>query len=317
MLDEIILPQLGKRNVGRYEDSEIITLPNNKIAFTTDSFVVDPIFFPGGDIGKLSICGTVNDLICRGAYPLYIAFSLILEEGFNIDQLSTIVKSACNAAEEADVYIVVGDTKVLPKGKLDKICINTSGIGAIQTNIDISVYNAKVDDDIIISGTMGDHALSVVSLREGLGFERAVSSDCAPLNGLLREIIEPKYEVHCIKDPTRGGLITALNEIAINSNVGVLVQRELIPISRHVKAGCEMLGLDPLYLANEGKLIIMSPSYSTTHIMSRLRLHPYGKYAAIIGRIVSEHPKCVLVEESNGIRKNAPMLAGVQKPRLC
>lgn len=317
LIEDLILPILGDRNIGRGEDSEIVNIPGGSFAYTTDSFVVDPVFFSGGNIGKLSVCGTINDLVSRGARPLYITFSLIIEEGFEIDKLEQIVESVRVAAEESDVYVVAGDLKVLPSRKIDKICINTSGVGAIDKSIDISVYNAKVNDDIIISGTVGDHALSVLSLREGLGFERVVSSDCAPLNGMVKDLLAVGTDIHCLKDPTRGGLITALNEITINSNVGIIVRKDSIPVSTNVKAGCEMLGLDPLYLANEGKIIIIAPSYLTSDLINMLKSHRYGKHAAKIGEIVHEHPGMVLLEDSDGVKTIVDMLFGAQLPRLC
>jgi len=205
LLEEMILPLLGDINLGRGEDSETFEPPDCSLAFTTDSFVIDPIFFPGGDIGKLSICGTVNDLASRGAQPLYLTLSLVLEEGFEMEQLERIIRSVRATAEEAHLHILAGDVKVLPRGKIDKICINTSGLGVIDKNSRISISNAAIGDDIIVTGMVGDHALSVLSLREGLGFEQVVKSDCAPLSGLVQDLLAVVSDLHCLKDPTRGG----------------------------------------------------------------------------------------------------------------
>jgi len=314
LIENLILPLLGDRSLGHGEDSEILDSPG-PLAFTTDSFVVDPIFFPGGDIGRLSVCGTVNDLASRGAQPLYLTLSLILEEGFKIKHLERIVKSVRSTAEEADLYILAGDVKVLPRRKIDSICINTAGIGVVDRNSRISIHNAKVDDDIIVTGTVGDHALSVLSLREGLGFERAVVSDCVPLNGMVQDMLEAGIELHCLKDPTRGGLLTSLNEIAVRSEVGMMISESAIPVAPAVRAGCEMLGLDPLYLANEGKMIIIAPDQK--EMMNVIRSNRYGKNAKVIGKTTLDNKGTVLLEKKDGTKAVADMLIGAQLPRLC
>lgn len=254
LIEKNLLPSLDNPLLVRLDDSAVFDLSGH-LAFTTDSYVVSPIFFPGGDIGKLAICGTVNDLAMSGASPLYLSLSLILEEGLALEELNRIVGSIKAAAEEADVKIITGDTKVVNRGSADKLFINTSGIGIVPQGIDISGANAQIGDKVILSGPIGDHGIAVMSQREGLKFSVPTQSDCAPLNKLVSQMLEASSQIHCLRDPTRGGLATALNEFAKQSGVGIRIEEAKIPVHDGVRAACELLGFDPLYVANEGKLV--------------------------------------------------------------
>jgi len=297
-----------------------------KLAFTTDSYVVTPITFPGGDIGKLAVCGTVNDLAMSGARPLYLSAGLIIEEGLPIGELERIVDSMAATAGEAGVSIVTGDTKVVEKGHADRLFINTSGLGIVPPDVNISGANARAGDVVLISGTMGDHGMAILMQREGLQFSSALASDCAPLNGLVQEILSsmravrrdcPDGDIRCLRDPTRGGLITALNELARTSDVGIEIDETSIPIRDEVRAACEILGLDPLYVANEGKLVAIVTEDIAQCVLEAMKAHPYGAEAAIIGRVMASHPGQVIVRTELGARRIARLLAGEQLPRIC
>ena len=283
----------------RMDDSAILDL-EGRVAFTTDSYVVNPLFFPGGDIGKLAVCGTVNDLSTAGATPQYISLSLIIEEGLLIADLERIVDSIRQAAVEAGVAVVTGDTKVVNKGAADGLFINTSGVGSIPRGLDISGANARPGDKIIVSGTVGDHGIAIVSQREGLRFGTTVPSDCAPLNHLVADILTVSSNIHCLRDPTRGGLATTLNEFAHQSGVGIRIDEGAIPVNRTVLSACEMLGFDPLYVANEGKMVAVVASQDADKVLSKMKRSRYGAQAAIVGDVVADHPGRVRDEDSPG-----------------
>ncbi|NIM02983.1 hydrogenase expression/formation protein HypE [bacterium] len=302
--------------LAKLDDSAVLKF-KGKLAFTTDSYVVDPIYFPGGDIGKLAVNGTVNDLAMVGARPLYLSASAIIEEGFSLNELEGIVDSMNRAARAAGVKIVAGDTKVVGKGGADKVFINTSGIGLVDSGVDISSKNARLGDKIILSGTIGDHGIAILNAREGFDFRTKVKSDCQPLNGMVSEILKVSKNVHVLRDPTRGGLATSLNEIAKQSGVGIEIEEEKIPVKEEVKAVCEMLGFDPLYIANEGKLVAFVPQKDCAKILNAIKKNKQGKDAQIIGAVVSRHKGRVVVKTSVGGERVLDMLTGEQLPRIC
>jgi hydrogenase expression/formation protein HypE len=302
--------------LAKLDDSAVLKF-KGKLAFTTDSYVVDPIYFPGGDIGKLAVNGTVNDLAMVGARPLYLTASAIIEEGFSLTELEGIVDSMNRAARAAGVKIVAGDTKVVGKGGADKVFINTSGIGLVNSGVDISSKNARPGDKIILSGTIGDHGIAILNAREGFDFRTKVKSDCQPLNGMVSEILKVSKNVHVLRDPTRGGLATSLNEIAKQSAVGIEIEEEKIPVKEEVMAVCEMLGFDPLYIANEGKLVAFVPQKDCTKILNAIKKNKHGKDAKIIGAVVSKHKGRVVVKTSVGGERVLDMLTGEQLPRIC
>jgi len=288
---------------------------NCKIAFTTDSYVVKPLFFPGGDIGRLAVCGTVNDLAMKGAKPLYISAGFIIEEGFPLETLERVADSMAAAAKEAGISIVTGDTKVVDKGACDGLFINTSGVGTIPENVEISGSLAVPGDVVIISGSIGDHGAAVINARNNFGLSGNLLSDVAPLNGMVEAMLNAGL-IHVLRDPTRGGLATTLNEIARQSKVTVNIKEEKIPVKPEVKGACEMLGLDPLYVANEGKLIAVVPEEDAGKILESLRQDPLGKDAAIIGKIETGKPQ-VLLTTFLGSRRPLMMLEGEALPRIC
>lgn len=290
---------------------------NPKLAFTTDSYVVNPIFFPGGDIGKLAICGTVNDLAMSGARPLYLSASFIIEEGLSLDDLERIVVSMRQAADEAGVEVIAGDTKVVNKGSADGLFINTTGVGIVPEQIGISGSNARPGDKVMVSGTIGDHGMAIMSQREGLEFSAPLRSDCAPLNKLVAAMLEASREIHCLRDPTRGGLATTLNEFAVQSGVGILIHEDRIPIHDAVRGACEMLGLDPLHVANEGKLVAVVGEADAEKVLVCMKGHPYGAEAAIIGEVRTEHPGRVVMKTLLGTSRLVDMLVGDLLPRIC
>jgi hydrogenase expression/formation protein HypE len=308
--------KFGSLPLAKLDDSAVLKC-NGKLAFTTDSYVVDPIYFPGGDIGKLAVNGTVNDLAMVGARPLYLSVSAIIEEGFPLVELERIINSMDRAAREAGVEIVAGDTKVVEKGGVDKIFINTSGIGLVDSGVDISSKNAQIGDRIILNGTIGDHGIAILSARGEFNFQTKVQSDCQPLNGIVSEILKVSKKIHTLRDPTRGGLATILNEIAEQSGVGIEIEEEKIPLKREVKGVCEMLGFDPLYIANEGKLVAFVPEEDSAKILNVMKKNKYGRDAQIIGTVVARHKGRVVVKTSVGGERVADMLTGEQLPRIC
>ena len=316
LIEKKFLPFLTNPMLGKLDDSAIFQA-DGRLAFTTDSYVVSPIFFPGGDIGKLAICGTVNDLSTSGAKPLYLSLSAIIEEGFPLDELEKILRSIKATTEEAEVRIVTGDTKVVDRGQTDKIFINTSGIGAIPPGIDISGANAKVGDKVILSGTIGDHGIAIMSQREGLRFSIPIESDCAPLAKLVSEMLTASSNIRCLRDPTRGGLATTLNEFAQQSHVGIIIEEDKIPVKEGVRAACELLGFDPIYIANEGKLVAIVETIDADKVLARMKQNKYGGESVIIGEVVSDHPGRVIMKTKLGPSRIVDMLSGELLPRIC
>ncbi len=315
-LIESFMPDLANPILDKLDDSAVFEV-SGKLAFTTDSYTVNPIFFPGGDIGRLAVCGTVNDLSMSGARPLYLSLAFIIEEGLPVDDLKKIVGSIKKAAGEAGVKIVTGDTKVVNQGSADKLFINTAGVGIVPEGVDISAANARPGDKIIVSGNIGDHGIAVLSKREGLNFQVPVPSDCAPLNNLVADMLAASANIHCLRDPTRGGLATTLNDFAGQSKVGIRIEEDKIPVDRAVLAACELLGLDPLHIANEGKLAAVVACEDADAILANMKQNKYGKNAVIIGEVVAEHPGRVVMKTSLGASRIVDMPVGELLPRIC
>ena len=318
LVHRLFLPAFGNDVLAALEDQATVHVNDTtRIAVTTDSFVVRPIFFPGGDIGRLAVCGTVNDLAVGGAEPLFIAAAFILEEGLELDELGRVVASMRGACAEAGVTLVAGDTKVVDRGKGDRIFITTTGIGAVPAGRSLSIAAARPGDRVIVSGTIGDHGIAIMSVREGLEFETAIESDCAPLTDLVRVMLAVAPGMRCMRDPTRGGLASALNELAVASRVGVTLGELAIPIRPEVRSACEVLGLDPLYVASEGRLVAVVAPEDADRVVEAMRQHPLGQRAAIIGEIVSTHPGMVTQRTRIGGERIVTLLAGEQLPRIC
>lgn len=298
-------------------------LSPTRLAFTTDSYVVSPIFFPGGDIGKLAVCGTVNDLAVSGARPLYLSAGFILEEGFSIDELKRILESMRAAAAEANVEVVTGDTKVVQKGGADKVFINTAGIGIIESSVNVAATRAQAGDKVILSGALGDHGTTIMVARGELELETDIESDCAPLNSLVAEMIDEVERsssvnaLHSLRDPTRGGLATSLNEIALSAEVCIEISEDLIPVREEVKGACEILGLDPLYVANEGKLVALVAADVAEGLVARMKQNRYGGEACVIGEVKAEPGGIVTMRTGFGGTRIVDMLVGEQLPRIC
>ena len=314
---KIFLSQFENSYLGPLNDAAVFEVNGTRLAFTTDSYVINPIFFPGGDVGKLAVNGTVNDLSVSGAKPLYISAAFILEEGFPIEDLWKIVISMKGACEEAGVLLVTGDTKVVNKGKGDKVFINTSGLGIVEKGVVISSDRAKPGDKVILSGSIGVHGIAIMSVREGLDFETQIQSDTSPLTSLVMDMLGVSTKISCMRDPTRGGVASTLNEIASSSKVGIRIEENKIPITREVKGACEMLGLDPLYVANEGKLIAIVNGDDAESIVEKMRTNPLGREAVIIGEVISDHPGIVFMKTKIGGTRVVDMLTGEQLPRIC
>ncbi|MBA7518151.1 Carbamoyl dehydratase HypE [subsurface metagenome] len=302
--------------LAKLDDSAVMDF-SGRLAFTTDSYVVSPIFFPGGDIGKLAVYGTVNDLAMSGAKPLYLSLAFIIEEGLPQAELNEIVDSVQKAAQEAGVEIVTGDTKVVHRGSADKLFINTAGVGIIPKGVNISGGKARPGDRVILSGTIGDHGIAVLSQREELSFSTQLESDCAPLGSLVAEMLAVSSNIHCLRDPTRGGLATTLNELAKQSKVSIRIEEGKIPVREEVLAACEMLGFDPLYIANEGKLVAIVPAKDADKILKAMRENHYGTSATIIGEVKAEHPGRVVMKTCLGASRIVDMLVGDLLPRIC
>jgi hydrogenase expression/formation protein HypE len=317
LIEKMVLPQFQNELLQPLHDGAVFSLNGERVAFSTDSFVVSPIFFPGGDIGKLAVHGTVNDLAMCGARPLYLSASFILEEGMPMEDFWRVIQSMHSAAENAGVKLVTGDTKVVDRGKADKIFINTSGIGIVPDGVNIHPARATAGDKIIISGPIAVHGIAIMSVREGLEFETEIASDTAPLHELVAAMVAAKIDVHVLRDPTRGGVTSALTEIAQTAGVGMLLNESLIPIDEEVKGACEILGLDPLYVANEGKLLALIAPEDADRALQVLRIHSLGKGAAVIGQVVEEHPGLVLMKTRVGGTRVVDMLSGEQLPRIC
>ncbi len=318
LIERIFLPAFANSALETLHDGAILEVEGTRLAFTTDSFVVSPIFFPGGDIGCLAVHGTVNDLAMCGARPLALSAGFILEEGFPMEDLCRVVESMREAAQRVGVPIVTGDTKVVDKGKGDGIFINTTGIGIIPAGIQISPKRARPGDLILINGAIAVHGIAIMSVREGLEFETTLASDTAPLHDLVARILEVGGDkVHVLRDPTRGGVASALNEIASKAKVGIVLDEASIPIWEEVKGACEILGLDPLYVANEGKCLAIVAREKAEEVLEAMKGHPLGKEAAIIGEVVEEHPGQVILRSRIGGRRIVEMLSGEQLPRIC
>ena len=316
LLRETIFPLLGEDVLLDAEDAAVLALPGGRVALTTDSFVVKPLFFPGGDIGKLAVCGTVNDLAMVGARPLYLTLGLILEEGLSFSVVEKVVSSVAYWAEKAHVRIVAGDTKVVERGMADGMYINTSGVGVPEERREVSIKGASPGDLLIVNGYVGDHGIAVLSKREGFSFEGELLSDCAPLYGLVRSMLEAG-EVHSLRDPTRGGLAAALNEMASASGCAFEVVEGDVPVREEVRAVCEMLGLDPLYVANEGKLLAAVGENDAEKVLAAIKAHALGKNAMLIGRVTEGRKGQVSVVTPLGTRRLLRMPSGEQLPRIC
>ena len=317
-MEEIFLPEFGNPELNPLNDSAVMDVPAGRLAFTTDSFVVDPQFFPGGDIGRLAVCGTVNDLAAVGAKPLVLSAGFILEEGLALDDLRRITRSMKTAADEAGVRIVAGDTKVVQKGKGDGIFISTSGIGIYENGrVPVSGSGAKPGDAVVLSGSIGRHGLAVLLSREDLGLRNTVISDVAPLNGLVESALKCVPGIHAMRDATRGGLGVVLNEIAGQSGVGIEIDEEEIPVHEDVRGACELLGFDPLYVANEGVLVAFIGAGQAEALVRAMKTSPYGTEAAVIGRVSAEPKGKVFLKTRIGSRRIVDWISGEQLPRIC
>ena len=317
LVEQVFLKHFHNPTLADLDDAAVLPFTSSRFALTTDSYVIHPLFFPGGDIGKLAVCGTVNDLAMRGARPLYLTAGFILEEGLPLKDLERIVTSMAATARATGVQIVAGDTKVVDRGSADGLFINTAGVGLVPEGVNVSGAGAQPGDVVIVSGTIGDHGMAVMSQREGLTFSMPLVSDCAPLNGLVAAILEASSAIHCLRDPTRGGLATVLNELARRSGVGIEIDETRIPVHDAVRGMCELLGLDPLYVANEGKLVAVVAKEDAQKVLAAMHAHEYGTEAAIIGRAVTEHPGRLVLRTALGARRIVDMLVGEQLPRIC
>jgi hydrogenase expression/formation protein HypE len=317
LVRDVFLRAFNNPVLARLDDQAIVQVNGSYLAFTTDSFVVKPLFFPGGDIGSLAVHGTINDLAMGGACPLFLSAAFIIEEGLSMEVLRRIAASLQEAAERAGVSVVTGDTKVVEKGSGDGLFINTSGIGLVRPGLQLSADRAKPGDRILLSGSIGDHGIAILAQREGIEFESAVRSDSAPLHTLTATMLNTNAAFRCFRDPTRGGLSSALNEIAEKSGVGIELNERAIPLRDEVRGACEMLGLDPLYVANEGKLIAIVESGAAEEVLEVMRRHPLGRESQIIGNVTAAHPRLVTLRTALGTTRVVDMLAGDQLPRIC
>jgi hydrogenase expression/formation protein HypE len=317
LLRDVFLPQLSNPVLARLDDQAIVDINGQRLAFTTDSFVVKPLFFPGGDIGSLAVHGTINDLAMGGATPLFLSAAFIIEEGFAIEDLRRIVHSMRQAAAAAGVQVVTGDTKVVEKGKGDGVFVNTTGIGLVPGKLELSADRARPGDKVLLSGPIGEHGIAILAQREGLEFETTIQSDSAPLHTLVHDMLAATHEIRCMRDPTRGGVSSTLNEIAQQSQVGIELDEQSIPVREEVRGACEMLGLDPLYVANEGKLIAIVAPDAASALLQAMQQHPLGREAQIVGTVKEEHAGLVTMRTPLGTIRIVDMLAGDQLPRIC
>ncbi len=317
LVQHLFLPAFQNETLAPLGDSSIFEINGTRFAMSTDSFVVQPLFFPGGNIGHLAVNGTVNDIAMSGANPLYLTTGFIIEEGLSLAMLGQIVDSMAAAARAAGVQLIAGDTKVVDKGHGDGVYINTSGVGIIPDGIEIAPNKAQVGDYVLVSGTIGDHGMAIMSVREGLEFESIIKSDSAALNGLVRAMLQASPNIHVLRDPTRGGVASALNEIAQASHVGIMIDERRLPVTPSVASACELLGLDPIFVANEGKLIAIVPEKDTKAVLAAMRQPPLGKKAAAIGRIVKQHPGLLVAKTGIGGTRVVDMQIGEQLPRIC
>jgi len=317
LIKELFLANFNNVYLKKLDDGALLNIGSLNLAYSTDSYTVDPLFFNGGNIGELAVYGTVNDLAMCGATPLYLSCSFIIEEGMPLSLLKKIVLSMKEASAIARVDIVTGDTKVVNKGAADKMFINTTGIGIVEEGVNISGSNAQLGDIIIINGPIGNHGIAVLSEREGLKFETVIKSDTAPLSSLVEDMLEISKDIHVLRDPTRGGLSTTLNEIALSSNVEIEIDEENIPVQEGVRAACEILGYDPLYLANEGKLVAFVSPEIAPEVLKKMRKNKYGKESKIIGRVIKKSEGKVYLRTTIGGKRIVDMLSGEQLPRIC
>jgi hydrogenase expression/formation protein HypE len=318
LIEHLFVPAFKNEALANLGDSSIVHLASGRIALSTDSFVVRPLFFPGGSIGELAVNGTVNDLAMSGAKPLYLTTGFIIEEGLPMAQLAEVVARMAEAARVAGVHVVAGDTKVVDKGHGDGLFINTAGVGVVPDGRHIGPTQARPGDVVLLSGTLGDHGMAIMSVREGLEFETVIESDSAALNGLVEAMLKTAGEgIHVLRDPTRGGLATSLNEIAAQSKVGIAVDERTLPVNPDVQAACELLGMDPLYVANEGKLMAFVAPERAEAILATMRAHPLGQRAAVIGHVTDSHPGMVMAKTNIGGTRVIPMQLGEQLPRIC
>jgi hydrogenase expression/formation protein HypE len=339
LVEQLFLRYFDNPVLLQLEDSAVLSLPNaqetdmpppvdvevssprsgTRLALSTDSYVVSPLFFPGGDIGKLAVCGTVNDLSMSGARPLWLSTGFIIEEGLPLAELEQVVASMAHTADAAGVQIVAGDTKVVDRGSADRLFINTAGVGLVAPGVEIAADRAQPGDLLLLNGTIGDHGMTIMTQREGLVFDSPLRSDCAPLNGLVASLLAdlPPGSVHTLRDPTRGGLATTLNEIAASAGVGITIDEMALPVREAVRAACELLGLDPLYVANEGKVVAVVAAEAAEAALHSLQSHEYGCEAAVIGRLTEDHPGRVVLRTTFGAHRILDMLVGEQLPRIC
>ena len=317
LIEHLFLPAFGGSHLAELTDAALVDLPPGRVAVSTDSFVVRPLFFPGGNIGELAVNGTVNDVAMRGAKPLFLSVGFILEEGLPLGDLGVVAESMAAAAKRAGVEIVTGDTKVVDRGHGDGIYINTTGIGVVPDGLEIGPRRIQPGDAVIVTGTIGDHGMAIMSVREGLGFEADIASDTAPLNAMVADLLTADIVVHTLRDPTRGGLAATLNELATASGTGIVVDEQAVPVRRIVKAACEMLGLDPMYVANEGKAVVFVPPQHAEAAISIIQSDEYGRDAAVIGHVVADHPGMVVATTPLGTTRVVDMQVGEQLPRIC
>ena len=322
LIEDVFLGAFDNPLLSALEDQAVVPLAGlaafgDRLAFTTDSYVVSPLFFPGGDIGTLAVAGTVNDLAVSGARPLYLSCAVVIEEGFPVETLRRVVASMRRVAAEAGVQIVTGDTKVVERGAADKLFINTAGIGVVPAGVSISAANARVGDAVIVNGTLGDHGTAILIARRQLALESDIASDCQPLAGLVAVMLAACPDIHCLRDATRGGVATVLNEFAASSQVCIRIDERALPLREGVKGACEILGLDPLYLANEGKLVAIVPPEAAPRVLAAMRAHPAGRDAAVIGEVGEEPSGMVVLRTGFGGERIVDMLVGEQLPRIC
>ena len=318
LVEHLFLPAFRNPALENLGDAAVLDVPAGRLAMSTDSFVVQPLFFPGGSIGELAVNGTVNDLAVSGAEPRFLSASFILEEGFPLAQLAAIVDAMAAAAATAGVKIVTGDTKVVERGHGDGCYINTAGVGVLREGITVGPHRAQAGDAILVSGTIGDHGMAVMSVREGLEFESPIRSDCAALNGVIAEVLDAVgNDVHAMRDPTRGGLASTLNEIAGSSGIGIEIDEPSMPVRFEVQSACELLGLDPVYVANEGKAVFFVAPQSAEKVLQVLRAHPLGREAARIGYATAQHPRMLVARTAMGANRVIAQQIGEQLPRIC
>jgi hydrogenase expression/formation protein HypE len=318
LVEHMFLPAFRNAALENLGDAAVLDLVGGRLAMSTDSFVVQPLFFPGGSIGELAVNGTVNDLAVSGAVPRFLSASFILEEGFPLAQLAAIVEAMSKAAAMAQVQIVTGDTKVVERGHGDGCYITTAGVGMIRSDVQVGPQRAKPGDAILVSGTIGDHGMAIMSVREGLEFESQIRSDCASLNGMISDVLDAVgAEVHAMRDPTRGGLASTLNEIALASGVGISIDEASLPVRAEVQSACELLGLDPVYVANEGKVVFFVAPETADKVLAVLKAHPLGRDAARIGQVTAEHPRMLVARTAMGANRVIPIQIGEQLPRIC